>query len=129
MTDYPFAALLRAVNAGGANRMLMADLRRLTEKLGFDGVRTYIPSGNLVFWAGDGGPIAGLEMRFEDAISREFGFAVTVMVRAAAELAAAVAALPAEMADHHPRHRHIAFLKTPRSEASGSTRVALRTLG
>lgn len=44
-----FIALLRAVNVGGTGKMPMADLRALAEAAGFNEVRTYIQSGNLVF--------------------------------------------------------------------------------
>lgn len=42
-------ALLRAVNVGGRQPILMADLRDLLTKLGFEDVRSLLQSGNLVF--------------------------------------------------------------------------------
>ena len=47
MTRY--LALLRAVNVGGTGKLPKADLRGICEDLGFDGVRTYIQTGNLIF--------------------------------------------------------------------------------
>jgi uncharacterized protein (DUF1697 family) len=44
-----FVALLRGVNVGRANRVPMADFRRILESLGFDEVRTLLNSGNAVF--------------------------------------------------------------------------------
>lgn len=41
--------LLRAVNVGRANRLAMADLRALLERLGCTEVRTVLNSGNAVF--------------------------------------------------------------------------------
>ncbi len=43
-------ALLRGVNVGG-RKLPMAELRELAESLGYDDVRTYIQSGNLLFRA------------------------------------------------------------------------------
>ena len=43
-------ALLRAVNVGG-RKLPMAQLRALCAELGWEDVRTYIQSGNLVFSA------------------------------------------------------------------------------
>ena len=46
MTAY--IALLRAVNVGGTDKLPMAELRSMCERLGFAKVRTYIASGNVV---------------------------------------------------------------------------------
>jgi uncharacterized protein (DUF1697 family) len=47
MTTY--AALLRGINVGGSRKVPMAELRTLMEGLGYEGVRTYLQSGNAVF--------------------------------------------------------------------------------
>ena len=44
-----YVALLRAVNVGGTGKLPMADLRAICVAAGFEGVRTYIASGNVVF--------------------------------------------------------------------------------
>ena len=44
-----FVALLRAVNVGGTGMLPMKDLAALCTKLGFENVRTYIQTGNVVF--------------------------------------------------------------------------------
>jgi uncharacterized protein (DUF1697 family) len=44
-----FAALLRGVNVGRANRVPMAELRALLEALGYGDARTLLNSGNAVF--------------------------------------------------------------------------------
>lgn len=44
-----FVALLRAVNVGGTGRLPMADLKAICEAAGFQSVRTYIASGNVIF--------------------------------------------------------------------------------
>ncbi|NIP26808.1 MAG: DUF1697 domain-containing protein, partial [Phycisphaerae bacterium] len=46
-----YAALLRGINVGGKNIIKMADLRACFERMGFSDVRTYIQSGNVLFWA------------------------------------------------------------------------------
>src|SRR5262245_22647522 len=42
-------ALLRGINVGTANRIAMADLRKLFERLGHRDVATLLNSGNVVF--------------------------------------------------------------------------------
>src|SRR5438067_1455468 len=44
-------ALLRGINVGGHNKLPMAALREVCAGLGWEGVRTFIQSGNVVFEA------------------------------------------------------------------------------
>lgn len=44
-----YAVLLRAINVGGKNKVVMSDLRNLVAQLGYGAVETYINSGNLFF--------------------------------------------------------------------------------
>jgi uncharacterized protein (DUF1697 family) len=44
-----YVALLRGINVGGKNPIPMAGLKACFEENGFDDVRTYIQSGNVVF--------------------------------------------------------------------------------
>jgi uncharacterized protein (DUF1697 family) len=97
--------LLRAVNLGARNKVPMARLRELLEEAGYEGVRTYIASGNVLF----DGPksrtavAAGLERVIADA----FGVDTTAIPRTSDELAAVVAGHPFG-AD--ASHSHVVFL-------------------
>jgi len=44
-----FVALLKGINVGGSGLLAMKDLSALCSGLGFETVRTYIQSGNVVF--------------------------------------------------------------------------------
>jgi uncharacterized protein (DUF1697 family) len=77
-------ALLRAVNVGG-RKLPMAELRALCARLGWADVATYIQSGNVVFTAA-GLPDA-IEKQLEEAIAKQFGFDVPVILRTAAQWA------------------------------------------
>lgn len=44
-----FIAFLRGINVGGRNKIPMSELRQSFESIGFNNVRTYIQSGNVVF--------------------------------------------------------------------------------
>ena len=80
-----YVALLRGINVGGKNKIVMADLRAAFEKAGYINVRTYINSGNVLF----------------DAPRRPSGLAgvvpdgIGVAVMSAQELDATLAAAPA----------------------------------
>lgn len=43
-----YAVLLRGINVGGKNRVSMADLKQQLETIGYNDVKTYINSGNVV---------------------------------------------------------------------------------
>ncbi len=44
-----YFSFLRAVNVGGNNIIKMEDLKKIFESLGFQNVKTYIQSGNVIF--------------------------------------------------------------------------------
>ncbi len=75
-------ALLRAVNVGG-RKLPMAELRAHCAELGWQGVATYIQSGNVVFDA-DCTP-AEAEAALEARISQACGFETPTIVRTAAQ--------------------------------------------
>lgn len=84
-------ALLRGVNVGGV-KVPMADLKRICTEAGFEGVVTYVNSGNAVFSTdrGEAEVKAELERRLADFVGRP----IPVMVRDGAEMAAVLAGNP-----------------------------------
>lgn len=44
-----YIAFFRRINVGSKNRIKMADLRVLFSDLGYQNVKTYIQSGNVIF--------------------------------------------------------------------------------
>jgi uncharacterized protein (DUF1697 family) len=87
-----FVLLLRAVNVGGTGKLAMSELKRLCERAGFQDVRTYIASGNVV--AGRDGGEAAAKAALEAELAAYAGKPVGVIVRSAAEMAAVAAANP-----------------------------------
>jgi len=83
MTSY--IGLLRAVNVGGTGKLAMTDLKSLCETAGFDCVRTYIASGNVVFESKLGEK--AVKKLLEERLLELAGKPVGVMVRTAAEMA------------------------------------------
>ena len=90
MTAY--VALLRAVNVSGTGKLPKEDLKAMGEACGFDNVRTFINSGNLLFTSELGE--AEVHGRFAKAVEEYFRRPVKVLVRSAAEMAEAAAANP-----------------------------------
>ncbi len=87
-----FVALLRAVNVGGTGKLAMPVLRQLCEAAGFEQVRTYIASGNVVF--GASGTEARVRSTLQGALAARFGRAPGVIVRSAAQMRAVAADNP-----------------------------------
>ena len=109
-------ALLRAVNVGG-RKLPMADLRVLCAELGWRDVATYIQSGNLVFTAP--GKAGEIEEALEQALEKEFGLDVPVIVRSQAEWARYPAENPFPTAARdEPAKLHLLLSK--RSPAKGA---------
>ena len=86
-----YLALLRGINVGGKNLIGKDDLRRCFQDLGFERVRTYIQSGNVLFRAPAGG---ALTKRVEEGLSERFAYAARAVVLSHADYAAALAAAP-----------------------------------
>ena len=84
-----FVALLRAVNVGGTGKLPMSELKAMCEALGFEGVRTYIASGNVVFTSRKSE--AAVKKALEARLEAYAGKPVGVMVRTAAEMQAVLA--------------------------------------
>jgi uncharacterized protein (DUF1697 family) len=80
-----YIALLRGINVGGHKIVKMEKLRNALMMLGFEDVKTYIQSGNVVFKA-PSRELENLSTRIEETVLREFGFPVPVIVRTAEEL-------------------------------------------
>ncbi|SDW06523.1 Uncharacterized conserved protein, DUF1697 family [Lysobacter enzymogenes] len=104
-----YIALLRAVNVGGTGKLPMADLRAMCEALGFQDVRTYIASGNVVFRTGLSE--AKAKAALEDALRDYAGKPVGAVLRTAQDMAAALAANP--FADAAPNRAVLIFLDAP----------------
>jgi uncharacterized protein (DUF1697 family) len=89
-----WVALLRGVNVGGANKVPMADLRALAEGLGWQDVRSYIASGNLVFGAAFGALAADLAGALRAVLFAQMGVDVAIRVVSHDEITKAVVACP-----------------------------------
>lgn len=84
MTAY--IALLRAVNVGGTGKLPMTGLVAMCEAAGFEQVKTYIASGNVVFTSDKSEK--AVKAALEQAMENYAGKPVGVMVRTVEEMAA-----------------------------------------
>src|SRR5690242_13810956 len=100
--------LLRGINVGSHNRIAMPRLREALGEAGFEDVRTYLQSGNVVLRS-DATP-EQVERESKRRIHAEFGLEIDVVVRTAQELAEVVRRDPfGELANDHKRYQ-VSFL-------------------
>ena len=95
---------------GGRTLVKMADLKTCFEELGFDGVSTYIASGNVLF-ASDEDDTAKLATTIEAAIEQRFEMPVKVVVLDQEAYARIVEAIPEPWIGDGTLRANVAFLR------------------
>jgi uncharacterized protein (DUF1697 family) len=88
-----YLAILRGINVSGQKKVNMNELKELFSGLGFINVRTYIQSGNVIF-EHESSDQKELISLIEQKIREKFGFDVSVLIRTAGELKAAIESNP-----------------------------------
>jgi uncharacterized protein (DUF1697 family) len=107
--------LLRGVNIGPRNRVPMPRLRELLTDAGFEDVRTYVQSGNVVLSTTK--KPAQVAREVERQIAKAFGLDIAVVARTRAELANVVQRNPLEDAVKDPKRYQVSFLDAKPSRA------------
>jgi uncharacterized protein (DUF1697 family) len=120
-----YVALLRGINVGGRNLVVMKDLRAALEKHGLDNVSTYIQSGNVLFET-DAKP-KDLETDIEATLEKAFGVPLLVVVRSHRQLQSVVDKAPEGFgADPDTYYSDCLFLKAPLTAKQVMDIVVLR---
>lgn len=104
-----YVALLRGINVSGQKKITMPDLQKLVGALGHADVSTYIQSGNVIFRSSATNP-AGVAIGIEEAIERDLGFTVTVVLRTRDELGHVIETNPFLRPGIDLAHLHVTFL-------------------
>jgi uncharacterized protein (DUF1697 family) len=115
--------LVRGINVGGRSKLPMADLRAVAEGCGFEQVRTYIQSGNLVCTTSQRSSKA-VAATLEKALAEATELQPKVMARTRDEYAAAIDDNPFLQRGEDPAHLHVTFLGTGEKASLGSFDVA-----
>ena len=87
-----YVALLRGINVGGNNKVVMSELREQIEAAGFGHVRTYINSGNLLFEAE--ALREDVAQAVEDILARHYDFPIRLALLTGQEYLAQLDELP-----------------------------------
>lgn len=107
-------ALFKGINVGGNNKVPMKELVGMLEHLGFQQVRYYIQSGNVIFRS-TGSSRNALTKSITDAMQRTFGFATHLLLVSEAELDQAIDnnPFPELKSDAEAKLFHVYFLDQP----------------
>lgn len=104
-----YAVFLRGINVGGKNKVKMETLREVFSTLGFENVKTYINSGNVIFETKKTEDNK-LAQKIEKAIEKEFSLSLKVMVRTMAEIEEIVKNNPFAGQFENDKDLHVLFL-------------------
>lgn len=74
-----FVAILRGINVSGKNMIKMPALVKTFESLGFENVKTYVQSGNVIFQS-QSKIISDLEKQIQDKIENNFEAKIPVII-------------------------------------------------
>jgi uncharacterized protein (DUF1697 family) len=107
--------LLRGINLGSRNRIAMPALRAALEKDGFDDVRSYLQSGNLVLASSANAD--AVARKVQRVIAKEFGLEIPVVTRTRAQLAEVVERNPLAKVAKSPKRYQVSFLDAKPSRA------------
>lgn len=103
--------LLRGINLGPRNRIAMPELRDALGQAGYESVRTYVQSGNIVLDSDKSPP--KLEAAIEALIAERFGLQIPVIARTRDELADVVKRNPLKRVATDPKRYQVSFLAEP----------------
>jgi len=106
-----YIAVVRGINVGGHKAVAMSDLRDLLAGVGFDGARSLLQSGNLVFRCAAQKDVS-LERLLETEAGKRLELHADFFIRSAKEWREVVARNPfRKEAERDPGHLMVMFLK------------------
>lgn len=105
-----YVALLRGINVGGNAKIEMSKLRQMFERLGFDNVKTYINSGNVIF-ENNKHPCSDLVEIIESSITRTFGMKVPVVIKNTNNIQSIIETIPSQWVNDSVMKTDVLFLR------------------
>ena len=101
--------LLRGINLGPRNRVSMPELRELLERAGFEEVRTYVQSGNVILRSDASSERVARDCR--GLLADALGLDIDVIVRTHDQLAEVVRRNPLAKVAVNPKRYQVSFLE------------------
>jgi uncharacterized protein (DUF1697 family) len=122
MTTY--IAFLRAINVGG-HRVSMSVLKDLFLEQGFQNVKTYIASGNIIFDSKENNR-PELERKIEQFLESALGYGVSTFIRTQAELQNIIGNLP--FPENSITSDHVLYVAFLKQSAPNDTQTSVLAL-
>lgn len=117
MAEVQYIALLRGINVGGNNIIKMADLKKCFEEAGFNKVKTYIQSGNVLFTSNEKNKNL-LIKKLEKLLSAKFNYQSRLVIITDNELKTVVEESPSGFGNSPDQYRYdVLFVKEPLTSA------------
>jgi len=107
--EMKYIAFLRGINVGGKNKIKMETLREVFVGLGFQSVKTYINSGNVIFETTKLDDLK-LAAKIESAIEKEFGLKIRTIIRSIFEIESIIKSNPFAGQFESDKDLHVFFL-------------------
>ena len=104
-----YVAFLRGINVGGKNKIKMEALRVSFDALGFENIKTYINSGNIIFETRQTND-KKLAEKIEKAIEIDFGLQIKTIVRSIDEIKNIIENNPFAGQFENDKDLHVFFL-------------------
>lgn len=96
-----YVLLLRGVNVGGKNKVVMSELKGLLEREGFSDVDSYINSGNLFFASDES--VENIVLNIEKVLEENYEFSIPFVLLSKEEYLEEMAGLPEWWKDEFAR--------------------------
>ena len=106
-----YVILLRGINVGGRNKLLMKELITILEGLGSENVKTYIQSGNVVLQSNNEN-ISELSQQISHGIKKLKDFEPHVLIIKSEDFLNTIKANPFTEAESDPKTLHFGFLES-----------------
>jgi uncharacterized protein (DUF1697 family) len=104
-----YIALLRGINVGGKNKLDMKKLKTTFEKLGFQQVRTYINSGNILFHT-ERTNTDEIAAHIKRWIQNDFKLKIPVLIKSAPDIIKVSKAIPSTWTNSSEQKSDVLFL-------------------
>jgi uncharacterized protein (DUF1697 family) len=104
-----YIGLLRGINVSGQRMIAMKDLKALLIKAGYEGVMTYIQSGNIVFKSSETSKKT-LTKDIGEVIEKHYGFAVPILILTEEEVEKIIQKNPYNDGKKDASKLHVTFL-------------------
>jgi len=121
-----YISLLRGINVGGNNIIKMSDLKSAFGEMGFENVKTYIQSGNVIF-SSNKKDISEIEKSIERTLSERFNYVSKVVLISCGQLENIVKNAPEDFGSNPEEYRYdVLFLKSPLTAEEALSKIIIR---